>query len=812
MIGLSRISLAHVSANVQRQSGVALFLPGAQPSDYRYRRCVHLSVVGLLFGVFSFLLLQYFACVDVYHRHFFDRGSIVTCYNLCRVLYIAWLSWLIYFPGAALLRIIGGKAFLPSLATADRYVAGFLAGAGLWHAVLFVIGLAGGYHRAVALLLAAIVVTASVPHLLYCLQELATYIRARSYRLSGARVPSLMVMCLLTVAAGTFLAVKGLYPAGGHDYYNHYFYYYLSVIKHGSTLPNEIWYHFYYCKGAGLYFFSMLLTDPLSPQLVATSFIGCGALVVFSLLRGGVRGGLLPWLGAGFYLAFLIYTPGREPYFWQGAWGDLEKVHELNAVFILGTLWVCSKSRSGERRARLAWYATLGLVTFAAIILTTFTAIVLGAFFGMAFILGALRHEREDARLGLYGLILASTSLLFVLAVNYACTGIPSDQLLLQSWQWLDLHKVDRWGVLDEVLLLHHGRTGMMAGQVTLSLGIFPMLFDYLRLDLWWPLALLGSLRALWWLRRRKRQVQPLLPQQTQALAQLAYFLTGFCLICVLVSESRQQAVSFYRMSSFTYAPVLCLALLICAIVPCRSRLVEVLLIAGVTVVAIKPPHALITSATYEYYKARRSDLQTILVSSKHFLKGDFSLRDAYQNQQGWPGRAPYGGIYPAMEKVREVVGPGRAICTLHTTSYCMLPDMDIRTPYAYRSRLSILLFGTPAEARRALQEEGIDYFFVSKELPLHSYLPAAALFAPDTIAEHLGVRWSDGTSYLLTWICQETRPIDAEFLRWYAKQVRECANVQGFPRKGFQDAYTHFRDQDLRPFALPWDRQGWKE
>jgi len=802
--------MTQLIANVQKPSEVALFLTGAQPSD-RYRRYVHLLVVALLFGGFSFLLLHYFARVDVYHRHFFDHGSIVTYYNLFRVLYIFWLSWLIYFPGAALLRAIGGKAFLPSMAKADRYVAGFLAGAGIWHAVLFVIGLAGGYHRSVALLLAAIVVTASVPHLLYCLQEMAIYIRDRSCTLSRASVPSLLMMCLLGIVAAAFVAVKGLYPAGGHDYYGHYFYYYLSVIKHGSILPNEIWYHFYYCKGAGVYFLSMLLTDPLAPQLVATSFIGCGAVAIFTLLRSAGRGGMVPWLGATLYLAFLVYTPGPELYWRQGGWGELPKVHELTAVLILGALWICCQGGSCSKRARWAWCAALGLVTFAAVILTMFMAVVLGAFCGLVLTLGILRHSRPQASLGLCGLILVSSSLLLVLGLNYAYTGIPSDQLLLQSWDWLDLRKVDRWGVLDDVLLLHYGRTGMDAARVPLS-GMLPLIFDCLRLDLWWPLALLGSVRALWWLLRRRRYVEGLSPQYTEALCPLILFLAGFFLICLVVSDARQEATSFYRMTSFAYGPVLCLTLLLCALLPFRSRGMEILLILGIAFVGITPLPTLTTLARSEYCKARRADLQMVLLGAKHFLNGDRSVRDAYLNQRGWPARVGYGAIYPGMEKVREVLGPGTSICTLHTISHSMLPDMELLTPYAYRSRLSVLLFATPAEGRRTLQEDGINYFFVSKELPLHSCLPVAALFAPDTIAEHLGVRWSDGTSYLLTWIGQETHPIDAAFLRRYAEQVRECPCVQGFPLKGFREVYAHFRDQGLKPFPLPWDHRVWKK
>ena len=36
---------------------------------------------------------------------------------------------------------------------------------------------------------------------------------------------------------------------------------------------------------------------------------------------------------------------------------------------------------------------------------------------------------------------------------------------------------------------------------------------------------------------------------------------------------------------------------------------------------------------------------------------------------------------------------------------------------------------------------------------------------APDTIGRYLGVKWSDGSAFLLTWIGPETTPIGPDFL-----------------------------------------------
>ena len=88
-------------------------------------------------------------------------------------------------------------------------------------------------------------------------------------------------LTVFAVVAALLLSIKTLYPGGSNDYYNHYFYYYVDVIRNGSLMPNEAWYHFFYSKGLGLYFLGMLLSDPLAPQLVTGIFTFAAALAVW---------------------------------------------------------------------------------------------------------------------------------------------------------------------------------------------------------------------------------------------------------------------------------------------------------------------------------------------------------------------------------------------------------------------------------------------------------------------------------------------------------------------------------------------------
>jgi hypothetical protein len=55
--------------------------------------------------------------------------------------------------------------------------------------------------------------------------------------------------------------------------------------------------------------------------------------------------------------------------------------------------------------------------------------------------------------------------------------------------------------------------------------------------------------------------------------------------------------------------------------------------------------------------------------------------------------------------------------------------------------------------------------------------LPYSQLFAWHKIGQYLGVKWTDGTAYLLTWSGPETTPLSADFYDAYAERLAEPEN-----------------------------------
>jgi hypothetical protein len=413
------------------------------------------------------------------------------------------------------------------------------------------------------------------------------------------------------------------------------------------------------------------------------------------------------------------------------------------------------------------------------------------------------RHYRLTAPAVVCAMV-AGILLAIIATINYALTGIPLDQLLLYVWPIVDLEKVKRWGVLSEVLWAHFGMTGFARETEPLGWGAAYQLYRDLRLDLWWPVAAFGAGGGAFAVVAGAWRDKLNSPARRALLVSATAFVASFVFLGAVLGARNLQALSFYRFSSFAYAPILCAALLLCTAFPYPSRTKA--LVAGAVIAA-----AVASGETGKHGRMMLAGVPMLTGEAVSFLTGRSSLKVAYQ-RPGWPARSPWGGIYPAMEEVWRIVGRGTPVYSLHTQSYCMLPDcrvlrwMDTRTVPDFDA----VLFGTPDQAVAAIRQAGIDYFFYSTQLGkppqgISSPIILSPIFAPTAISDHFGIKWTDGSSYLLTWRDQSESPLDAEFLDAYRRQVENSLIWAGFPLADWRNIFAQFRDNGLHPYRLPW-------
>ena len=207
------------------------------------------AIIFLLGGFLG--IVGWLHAVDVYHLHFFQSGFDIFLYNFFRSIFVFFLIWLIYAVGYfALLPFVSTKT-LNEFTFTERIIIGFSIGVGIWHIVLFVLGVVNLYYRSVMLVLCSLVLLASAKLFLQMKREAKESVTSLIKEWQQGSPQQGITALLVGMSLIWLLMVRGLYPGGGGDYFTHYFYYYLDVIQNHGLVPNDVWYHYYYSKGAG---------------------------------------------------------------------------------------------------------------------------------------------------------------------------------------------------------------------------------------------------------------------------------------------------------------------------------------------------------------------------------------------------------------------------------------------------------------------------------------------------------------------------------------------------------------------------------
>ena len=177
------------------------------------------------------------------------------------------------------------------------------------------------------------------------------------------------------------------------------------------------------------------------------------------------------------------------------------------------------------------------------------------------------------------------------------------------------------------------------------------------------------------------------------------------------------------------------------------------------------------------------------------YVSGSLSIDDAYTRQATWAFHSSWGAIYPGARGAHEIVGPHMPIWTFHVHSYCMLPDctMEAFMSFNMTKKWDRIIFGSAEEAREVLQTAGINYFLFSTEIAIADPAPLGELFSPDHIADNLALRWTDGTTSLLTWPGPDTRPLDGAWLADYRKSVKDLLAFQGPYVAAMREIYQRY-------------------
>jgi hypothetical protein len=733
-----------------------------------------LLAVAVLFAGFIGVVL-WFDGIDFYHRHFFDTGVIAFANNAVRIVFVGILSWLLYAPGAAVVALVTTPGERAALFPAERAVLGFGIGVGIWHVAMLILGVLGLYYQAVMVALCLTVLAASARHFG---RVAIAGCRALADRLARLRqepvTPQEVGVILIAVVAAWLLLRRGLYPGGGSDYFSHFFYYYLAVVKNHSLAPNDVWYHYYQSKGSGLIFLGMLLTDPEAPALTTFPCVIFAAVAVATLAARLAPGSLWPAAGALIYLLYNLLS------FNDSGGNEFQRDHEEVAALVVLTAWALCMERYASPRPFRVMAASSAI---AAAIVTQAIGVLLSIYVGLFCAWSAVHRRWRE--MWAYGVVAAAIAgaVLAVFVLSYLQTGLASDQPIDLMLRFADVERLDRWGVIPQVIAVAWIRDNYQALVPPFGWDALGELARFMRLRGLWPF-LIGPIIAaiiIYATDRFAPWKRPRLCDQMEAsragatAVRLAVLLLLF--IGVAVTAGRAQSVSFDRLSTF-FVPLLVLlaiaggAWLLNGKLQSRGDVWTWTVLPAVLLVAV------LGAWQGKDHWLRRVPAET--ADAVRFLFGRISVADGYAHLNS--GYLP-SAINPATLAAARQLPPGTPIWSTNNESFCMVPGCLIEDVISFKmsGRLDEILGGDPELAKQRLQEAGLNYFLFMKDYRIMDLLPFSRLFAPDTIGRYLGVKWSDGSAFLLTWIGPDTTPIGPDFLEAYERRRDEPDALQWF-------------------------------
>jgi hypothetical protein len=717
---------------------------------------------------------------DLLGGDFFTGGFRLLIFNASRLLFAVYLGFSLHELGAMISRLLSRPG--GDLKTADesfsieQAVLRLFSGASAATIGMFLLGLVGGFYFFLLFPLMFLLVWKSSFSAARALLTIPLqWSRLKALRNASQYFPLLLAVVMVGLGLVLTIIVKGFWPGGaGGDVYTHYLPYYREVISSHGLYPNDVWYHYYVSKGAGLLFLSMILSNELGGQMVTLVFQVASAAMVFLISCRLCRSTTIATIGAGIFL--LVFIPALH-------WGIFLKHHEMLLAWTLFGVWLAVEVNRNNAltatRELIVAGSAFGL-SFA-LQFPTATALII-PFFGVTALVLLLQRQFQAAFAFIISAGATGFSTLALIAWNIHATGLGMETPIRLFWKYADRAKFSEWVSPYLMTYLEEGSSADI-GAVTSPLARltdierFASLFrlEELRYLLFSP-ALLVSIGILiiaeWMILETKKSVR----QKTLTLLgfdpkrlHILFLLFVFAALAWVMANIVNQPVSIHRMFTFLIPVSIMTGIFVWSGI---IRLIR-------TRVFVEPQIRRLIVVTFTIALAcyATSGMLTSVRQWVHpmigFSMGLQSAGTALQTEvNGRPGTE----VWKPYLAARKSIGNNAKILCFNIdgekigTSFAFPgPGMESEVSFALGPEWHVMAFGSPDVSKAALQKAGINFFLADVENQwLFGGVPFSSLFAPANISEYLGMVQSIDGTWLMTWKEKAARPLNKnEILTW---------------------------------------------
>lgn len=710
----------------------------------------------LLVSVLYLTILISYHYLAVWSEHFAQPGLVYLAGSLLKLAFIPFFMLILASVGRFLLTDAQMARLGPEWTHLDVLAMRGLFGAGVTVIAVFLLGFAGLYRFWAFLMLTAPFVYLGTPILKASACELTYQFQTIRWKSFEAWVMSVILAVLFTGIVDVYIRNVNV-PLGyfDGDVQFSYFPFYRELVETTHSWWPSSFHQFFFSKGSGIQVLPAVLLDPMAASL--------GSLVLFffsafALYRMALRLTTLPSLAA---FALLLYCMSRMTHNL-----NFFKPHIGLSSWII--LWIAFLALYWRTLPEVRTYiipgglaSILGLVVFQPIYVFLALALLLWMWVGARLC---------DARFGRRQVMTLVVSSVFVfaamIALNSHYTGVQeiSFDFFVKH---IDLERFSRYmyPTYAKVVVFLHTGDGGVDGSVksgfsslsNLALSLNALFCDFTAFSDWIAVGWTKTLLLLIFLVALTLVIASSVRNRLSNF-QDSWLLLGaevICLIVFLVLHHAALTRAFYFTSGLYALSVALLASAIIKIFPgsMRRNAAAVLSIVLLLFVA-------------------QSIRRDILVSDwRHYLKpltGEWS----YSQYQEYS--------YPTLKYVevqKQLPADIKCLAINSRTGALTIPNskFEMFLYNHFMHNLPIVLYGSPKQARVALERHGVKYIAISTNSELDGIV-----LSPFLRPENIGAYWSVVCQFddlwLLAWREEGQPPLPDDFLQAYQNQVEKLS------------------------------------